>query len=43
MRFLLYLLIGMIFPAAVMGQNGTIIGKVSSADIQIPLGNASVF
>jgi hypothetical protein len=44
MRFVLYLLIAVMLPQFVFAQDGaTITGKVTSADLQIPLAKASVF
>lgn len=43
MRFLFYLFLCLVFPAVVLAQTGKITGKVMSADIGIPLSNASVF
>lgn len=43
MRFLFYILLGILLPVAVLAQDGVITGKVTSADLQIPLAKASVF
>ncbi|OCX53696.1 hypothetical protein BEL04_05215 [Mucilaginibacter sp. PPCGB 2223] len=43
MRFVFYLMLGMLLPVYVFAQDGTITGKVTSADLQMPLAKASVF
>lgn len=43
MRFRFYLLLLILFPTVLMAQNGLIKGKVTSADLQMPLNEASVF
>lgn len=43
MRFRFYLLLFVMLPAMLMAQSGLIRGKVTSADLQMPLNEASVF
>ncbi|WP_448698538.1 carboxypeptidase-like regulatory domain-containing protein [Mucilaginibacter sp. AW1-3] len=43
MRFLFYLLLGVLLPVFALAQDGSITGKVTSADLQMPLAKASVF
>jgi hypothetical protein len=43
MRLLFTLFACIALPAILLAQNGTVTGKIMSADIQIPLPNASVF
>jgi len=43
MRFLLRILLILLLPVMALAQDGTITGKVTSADLQMPLAKASVF
>lgn len=43
MRFLFYLVLGLMLPVLAFAQDGMITGKVTSADLQMPLAKASVF
>lgn len=43
MRLTLYLFLLVLLPGVLMAQNGMIRGKVTSADLQVPLVEASVF
>src|SRR5476651_2361274 len=43
MRFLFYLVLGLMLPVFAFAQDGMITGKVTSADLQMPLAKASVF
>jgi hypothetical protein len=43
MRFLFYLVLGLMLPVLAFAQDGVITGKVNSADLQMPLAKASVF